>query len=88
MNQKGEGRFMQGLCPYGAGAPTPGFIALGRSPVWRACKKGKGASRRHPFANRMTGPATALGSLPSVALSSARALISLPQQPLVLSPDY
>ncbi len=34
------------------------------------------------------GPATALGSLPSVALSSGRAMFSLAQQPLVPGPDY
>jgi len=34
------------------------------------------------------GPAAALGSLPSVALSSGRALFSLAQQPLAPRPDY
>lgn len=50
--------------------------------------KGAGTQVDTPTRLSVFGPVTALGSLPSVALSSARALISLPQQPLVLSPDY
>lgn len=70
MNEKRKRMFHQGLCPYGAGAPTPGFIALEANPdEGERKRKGKAARKGRPI---RLGPATALGSRPRVALSSGR----------------
>jgi hypothetical protein len=77
MNEKGRGRFMQGLCPYGA-SRLPRDL-----PPWRPIRMRKRAreKERPPREGRpiRLGPATTLDrspagrSLPSVALSSGRA---------------
>jgi len=71
MNENGKVRFIQGLCPYGAGAPTPGFIAW--EPIRMGGKQGKRKGRPGWKRPIRLGPASALGSRPRVALSSGRA---------------
>lgn len=68
----------------GALPPNPQDLSHQADPV------GKENETEHPAPPHPTvfGPTTALGSLPSGALSSGRAMFSLPQQPLVPGPDY
>ena len=68
----------------GALPPNPQDLSHQADPA------GKKNETEHPTPPHpaVFGPATALGSLPSVALSSGRALFSLAQQPRVQGPDY
>jgi len=70
--------------PVGALPPNPQDLPHTAEPV-----RTKDGTQNHA-APRPTvfGPATALGSLPSVALSSARATYNVTQQPPALPPDY
>jgi hypothetical protein len=55
---------MQGLCPYGAGAPTPGFIALKANPDdGERERKGKAAREGRPIR---------LGTRPGARVASQR----------------
>ena len=70
--------------PLGALPPNPQDLSPQADPEDKeAGTRAKAASRPSVF-----GPATALGSLPNVALSSGRALFSLTQQTLAPRPDY
>lgn len=79
MNQKGEGRFMQGLCPYGA-TRLPRDLSL-----WRPIRMRESASEKErPPAKdgpSVFAPTPALDrspvdrSRPRVALSSGRAAV-------------
>jgi hypothetical protein len=73
MNAKGRGRFMQGLCPYGA-TRLPRDLSLWRPIRMRekALEKERPPRKGRPI---RLGPATALGSRPRVALSSGRAAV-------------
>jgi len=68
----------------GALPPNPQDLPHPADPVGKE-NEAKHAAPPHPT---VFGPAAALRSLPSVALSSGRASISLPQQPLAPKPDY
>ena len=71
--------------PLGALPPNPQDLPLCADP---AGAKENEAEHHVPPHPAVFGPATALGSLPSVALSSGRAGISLTQQFLAREPDY
>jgi transposase InsO family protein len=70
--------------PLGALPPNPQDLALEADPV----AKENEAECATPPQSTVFGPATALGSLPSVALSSGRATTTLPHQTPAPRPDY
>lgn len=70
--------------PSGALPPNPQDLSHQADPE----DKGAGTQTNPASRPSVFGPATALGSLPSVALSSGRASISLPHKTLAQSPDY
>jgi transposase InsO family protein len=68
----------------GALPPNPQDLSHEADPVGTKNE----TEQQAPPHSTVFGPATALGSLPSVALSSGRAILSLPQQALAPRPDY
>ena len=67
----------------GALPPNPQDLSRSAEPV----NEGDGTKPQAPSRPSVFGPATALGSLPSVALSSERAMFNLPHKPPALPPD-
>ena len=70
--------------PLGALPPNPQDLPHTAEPEGN----GNGAENASPLHPSVFGPATALGSLPSVALSSGRATTTLPHKTTASRPDY